>query len=70
MICRMGWYDCMCDRDLQIASNDVHGMAQFPSSRKPSLSSKKDYLVFVEWRDLDELDRITHAWIGFNDSLT
>ena len=26
--------------------------------------------IFVQLDELDELDRITHAWIGFNYSLT
>ena len=26
--------------------------------------------TFVQLDELDELDRITHAWIGFNYSLT
>ena len=26
--------------------------------------------IFVQLDELDELDRITHAWIGFNYSFT
>ena len=26
--------------------------------------------IFVQLDELDELDRITHAWIGFNYSVT
>ena len=47
--------------------------------RKATLKDRrtKNNLVFfqnedivVQWDELDELDKITHAWIGFNYSLS
>ena len=36
--------------------------------RQSSFFQNED--IFLEFHELDELDRITHAWIGFHYSLT
>ena len=38
------------------------------NSRSTSFFQNQD--IFVQLDELDELDKITHAWIGFNYSLT
>ena len=39
-------------------------------SRKNLSSGFQNEDIFVQLDELDELDKITHAWIGFNYSLT